>query len=75
MPDVTLREVARDLGINEGLMGRWRRAIGARGKQAFVGQSHASDQELMRLRRELGKVKQEWDCVTSAHMVPTSRFT
>ncbi len=74
MPDVTLREVARDLGINEGLLGRWRRAIGARGKQAFVGQSHARDQELMRLRRELGKVKQEWDFLAEAAAFFASRF-
>lgn len=28
MPDVILREVAKDLAINEGLLGRWRRDIG-----------------------------------------------
>ncbi len=66
MPDVTLREVAQDLGINEGLLGRWKRDLGARGEQAFVGQGHARDQELMRLRRELAKVKKERDFLAEA---------
>ena len=66
MPDVTLREVAKDLGINEGLLSRWKRDLGAWGKQAFVGQGHAHDQELMRLRRELAKVKKERDFLAEA---------
>jgi len=35
MPDVTLRQVAKDLGINEGLLGRWKRDLEARGTQAL----------------------------------------
>jgi transposase len=66
MPDVTLRQVAKDLGISEGLLGRWKRDLGTRGAQAFVGQGHARDQELMRLRRELAKVKQERDFLAEA---------
>jgi transposase len=66
MPDVTLRQVAQDLGINEGLLGRWKRGLEARGELAFVGQGHARDQELMRLRRELAKVKQERDFLAEA---------
>jgi transposase len=66
MPDVTLRQVARDLGINEGLLGRWKRDLEAKGGQAFIGQGHARDPELMRLRRELAKVKQERDFLAEA---------
>ena len=66
MPDVTLRKVARDLGINEGLLGRWKRDLEAKGGQAFIGQGHARDPELMRLRRELAKVKQERDFLAEA---------
>jgi transposase len=66
MPDVTLCEVAKDLGINEGLLSRWKRDLQASGDKAFVGQGHARDQELMRLRRELAKVKQERDFLAEA---------
>ena len=66
MPDVTLRQVARDLGINEGLLGRWKRDLESSGDKAFVGQGHVRDQELMRLRRELAKVKQERDFLAEA---------
>ena len=66
MPDVTLRQVAKDLGINEGLLGRWKRDLEAREEQSFVGQGDARDQELMRLRRELAKVKQERDFLAEA---------
>jgi len=48
MPDVTLRQVAKDLGISEGILGRWKRDLGSHGQQAFVGRGHVRDQELMR---------------------------
>jgi len=66
MPDATLRQVAGDLGINENMLGRWKRDLEARGELAFVGQGNARDQELMRLRRELAKVKQERDFLAEA---------
>lgn len=66
MPDVTLRQAAKDLGINEGLLGRWKRDLEAREEQSFVGQGDARDQELMRLRRKLAKVKQERDILAEA---------
>lgn len=66
MPGATLRQVAQDLGLNEGMLGRWKRQLEARGESAFVGQGHARDQELMRLRRELAKVKQERDFLAEA---------
>lgn len=65
-PDVTLRQVAKDLGIGEGLLGRWKRDLKNHADKAFVGQGHARDQELMRLRRELAKVKQERDFLAEA---------
>ena len=66
MPDTTLRQVAQDLGINEGLLGRWKKDLETRGELAFVGQGNARDQEMMRLRRELAKVKQERDFLAEA---------
>ena len=66
MQGVTLRQVASDLGISEGLHGSWKRDLSKHGDKAFVGQGHARDEELMRLRRELAKVKQERDFLKEA---------
>ena len=66
MQGVTLRQVANDLGFSEGLLGRWKRDLSRHGDKAFVGQGHARDEELMRLRRELAKVKQERDFLKEA---------
>jgi transposase len=65
-PGATLRGVAQDLGLNENLLSRWKKEILANGDSAFLGQGHARDQELMRLRRELAKVKKERDFLAEA---------
>ncbi|MEE8343320.1 MAG: transposase [Gammaproteobacteria bacterium] len=36
-PGVTLREVARDVGIGEGMLGRWRREFTEAGGKRFSG--------------------------------------
>ena len=66
VPGVTLRQVASDLSIGEGVLGRWKRELSTHGKKAFVGKGHARDEEMMRLRRELAKVKQERDFLKEA---------
>ena len=66
MPGATIRGVAADLGLSENLLGRWKRELMANGDGAFLGQGRARDQELMRLRRELAKVKQERDFLAEA---------
>jgi transposase len=66
VPGVTLRQVAGDLGVSEGLLGKWKRELSTHGKKAFVGQGHARDEEMMQLRRELTKVKQERDFLKEA---------
>ena len=53
--------VARDLGSKENLLRRWKREVEEYGAQAFGGQGNASDEELMRLRRELAQVRKERD--------------
>lgn len=65
-PGVTLREVARDLGIGEGMLGRWRRELADGGQQAFPGNGKARDEELARLKRELAKTKKERDFLRDA---------
>jgi len=52
-PGQSLAGVARDLGIKENLLRRWKKEIQEYGAQAFGCQGSARDEELMRLRREL----------------------
>ncbi len=62
----TIVGVATDLGIGAGLIQRWKRELSEHGRQAFVGQGAARDEELMALRRELAQVKKERDFLKSA---------
>ena len=66
LPGVTLKQIGEDLGIGENLLGRWRRDLNQQGDQAFPGQGHARDQELMQLRRELARVRKERDFLKEA---------
>ena len=61
LPGATIRGVARDLGINPNMLGKWRRHIRGHGQKAFPGQGHARDEEVMQLKRELARVKKERD--------------
>ena len=66
MPGTTVRQVASDLDIGEGMLGRWRRELRQHGNKAYVGQGQARDEEIMRLKRELAKVKRERDFLKEA---------
>ena len=44
LPGATLQQVGTDLGINPNMLGRWRKAMGEHGEQAFPGQGHARDE-------------------------------
>ena len=58
-PDVSVAQVARELGISANLLGRWRRELHAEGTKAFRGQGVARDEEVARLKRELARVQRE----------------
>ena len=65
-PGVTKAQIARELGIGAGLLGRWMRAYRQSGEGAFPGQGNARDQELATLKRELARVKKERDFLRDA---------
>lgn len=65
---LSFAKVARDLGVNETMLYRWRKELSEDPKEAFPGQGNLKpeDEELRRLRRELEIVKQERDILKKA---------
>ena len=63
---VSLPQVAEDLGLDDRLLRRWRKEANRDGSQAFRGKGVARDEELVRLKRELGRVKRERDFLKDA---------
>lgn len=60
--------IERDLGLYQGAIGAWRRALQEDSKDAFPGTGHMKppEEEIRRLRRELEEVRQERDILKKA---------
>jgi transposase len=56
-----MSEVARELGIGAGLLGRWKEQLLAEQEEAFPGKGRlkGSDEEVRRLERENRQLRQE----------------
>lgn len=56
-----LSEVADSLGLNRGVLGRWKAAFLEEGAVAFPGRGHQTPEnaEVSRLKRELAKAQQD----------------
>ena len=73
--------VARDLGIVESCLTRWKRRVEEEAAQTdtrprpFPGQGNARDEEVARLRRELARVQEENEILKKAVGIFTSRPT
>jgi transposase len=65
-PGVTKSQVARELGINANLLGRWCRDLESNGGTAFPGHGKPRDEEMAALKRELARVKKERDFLREA---------
>ena len=65
-PKVSGAQVARELGINANVIGRWKRELEASPERAFAGSGVPQDEELSRLKRELARVKKERDFLREA---------
>jgi len=74
-PERTVAQVARDLGINEHNLWRWRKKLVEGGESAFPGTGHQSleGEELRRLRRQLADVTEERDILKKALAVFSRR--
>lgn len=66
--DQSIAEVARDLGINAGVLGRWRRQYEDDPTEAFPGHGKLKPEEddVVRLRREVVTLRQERDFLKKA---------
>ncbi|MEQ9448981.1 MAG: transposase, partial [Rhodospirillaceae bacterium] len=60
-PDVSVTQVARDIGIAANLLSRWRRETDEQGRTAFGGTGTPRDEEVARLKRENARLKKERD--------------
>jgi transposase len=58
-----LAEIARDLGINENMLWRWKKEMSEEPEQAFPGKGHLQDkdEEIRQLRKELTDTREERD--------------
>lgn len=65
-PGVSYAQVARELGIRDNLLTRWKRELHSQGKVAFGGTGTPRDEELAQLKRELARVKKERDFLREA---------
>lgn len=65
-PGVSCAQVARELGIRDSLLTRWKREAQTAGKAAFVGTGSPRDEEVARLKRELARITKERDFLREA---------
>jgi transposase len=52
-------QVARDLGLHESVLTRWRKRLEAAPERTFPGQGNPQDPEVARLRRENARLQEE----------------
>ena len=72
-----ISQVARDLGINDNLLFRWKKRLETvqENEHAFPGQGNARDEEMVKLQRELARVKEETEILKKAVGIFTNRPT
>ncbi len=60
---LSVAEVARRLGVHEGRLHEWKKALAARGTDAFAGPGHLAplEEENRRLRAEVKRLEAERD--------------
>ena len=63
---LSIAQAARDLGINDNLLSRWKKELEGQGPQAFPGQGHPQEDELARLRKEVEVLRREREILKKA---------
>jgi transposase len=65
--------VARDLGIHESLLSKWKQRLQAAPERPFPGQGNPQDAELAQLKRENARLKEENEILKKAVGIFTVR--
>ena len=63
---LSIAQAARDLGLNDNLLSRWKKELAQQGQQAFPGQGRTQEDELARLQRENEVLRRERDILKKA---------
>jgi len=69
----TISQVARDLGVHETVLSRWKRQLDTSPERPFPGQGNPHDPELASLKREMARLKEENEIVKKAVGIFTVR--
>ena len=70
---------ARDLGVDESVLSRWKREVRQEitplnpGNRSFPGQGNARDEDMAKLQRELARVREENEILKKAVGIFTNR--
>jgi transposase len=64
----SVRDVARDLGIDANTLYHWKRELTKEGEESFPGKGHMTvqEEEIRRLRKELAEAKEDREILKKA---------
>ena len=65
--------VARDLGVHESVLSRWKKQLDTSPENPFPGQGNPQDPELAQLKREMARLKEENEILKKAVGIFTVR--
>ncbi len=68
-----ISQTARDLGVHESVLSRWKRQLDASPERPFPGQGNPQDPELAQLKRENARLKEENEILKKAVGIFTVR--
>lgn len=68
-----ISQVARDLGVHESVLSRWKRQMDTSPERPFPGQGNPQDPELAQLKREMARLKEENEILKKAVGIFTVR--
>ena len=69
----SVQELAEELGVRTDQLYRWRRSQAQEGSQAFRGNGKAREDELVELRKENARLKEERDILRKAVAIFSDR--
>lgn len=68
-----MSQAARDLGLHQSVLRRWKQELEADGQKAFPGKGYTQDEELRQLQRENQRLKETVEILKKAMGIFTNR--